>query len=616
LLIHDLYQRNVKLKRELPTLRATVNGQVRPFKIVYAEEKIEADTRSFEKIRGAVSSDESEGLLFKYLGMPKSTSGVVPPLAITGTNEELPYVVLWGAILIDGVRATVTVGDKYTKGNKISSPLATVSLDASGEKERKHCAAQKTIRRRALSGYSVAGMSLEEAYVKSAMFKDDGDFVLPKNRVKEVCDVLFNHMVAKLQNHISESVESGTASRKKRKSQSMLFRVFVLPSKGSIKWDYSVEPSEMFVDVFGAESTEHARDKPTFNCRFLSIDDPSFIMKCRTNWADLYDDLGLSKKSHMQINLHDEDLFKLSGLFWYFGTDIVAKNRKRQRHEDESDEQEIRLSGIKKHGIYAQIRDMAEANWDDHRIMCLSQDKAKVEILFDENCVFSEIRERLVTHRSPRVPPKSLETLILEDRRGRDWGLYMEAVRALLHGRKVARHRILSRLMTIMYKSMREMRGKTSAAKIATSQKGLTNWFERGLYCLEAIADGGGNRFAGLEDDEHFAHCVGQAAMHFASLRSGKSPTKDALLTFPVYDRATLRTVLSKVVSGLALRLDDPKAASTRAKCARAISWVGGHEIPDRGSRTDLSYFFHAGAFSVIGSTSRGKEVEDGAGAG
>lgn len=618
MLIHDLYQRNVRLKRKVPALRATVNGQVRPFKIVYAAEKIEVDARPFEAIRGAVSSEESEGLLFKYLGMPKSTSAAVPPLAITGNNETLPYVVFWGAIQIDGSEATVTVGNNYTVGNKIPSPLATVSFDVTDEKERKHCATQMMIKRKDLLGYSVGDISLEEAYVKSTIFKDGGNFVLSKDRVKEVCYALFDQMVPKLQKHISELNEGNTASKGKRKSQSMLFRVFVLPTKDSIKWDYFIKPIKKFVDVFGTESTERARNKPTFSSKFLSKDYPSFIMKCRTSWTDLYDDLGLSKKSYMQINLHDEDLFKLSGLFWYFGTDIVAKNRKRQYHESEFEEQEVRLSGIKTHGIYTQIRDMAEAEWDDHRIMCLNQDKAKVEILLDENCTFSEIRKRLVMQkRSFQTPPRSLETLILEKRgQGKDWGLYMEAVRALLHGRKVARHRIVSRLTTIMHKNMREMQGKTSAAKIIKSQKELTSWFERGLFCLEAIADGGGNKFAGLEADEHFAHCVGQAAMHFASLRGGKNFTKDALLTRPVYDRATLRIVLSKIVSGLALRLDEPKAADTRVACARAISWTRGHEIPDRGSRANLSYFFHAGAFSVIGDGGRGKGVEDGAGAG
>ena len=603
MLIHDIYRRNTKLGRTLPATSS------RPFKIVYATDKIEADSRPFEAFFGATSSEEAEGALFRYLGMPVSTSSTVPPLAIGGPREGKPYVEFWGIILIDGKEVTVTVGDKLVAG-KISSPCATVSLDAAGEGEREHIPSQKSVQLKALSGYSAGGKSLEDAYMNSAVFESDDGFVLPEKCVKKVCNALFDQMVVKLQKHVFESDEWSTAM-KRTKSQSLPFKVFVLPTKDAIKWDVPESlkrTSSTFIDVFGNSSSELAPSKPTFNSKFLSANNKEFTIKCRTSESSLYDDLNLSKKSYMQINLHEEDLFPLSGLSWYFGTDDDAKNRKRQPREDESGEQVIKLSAIKKHGFYAQIRDMAEVEWDDHRIMCLKRDNNKVEVLLDEHCPFATIRDRLLKDVDGRLRycPMTLETLIVKDKQKIDWSLYMESVRALLHGRRVARHRIVSRLTSIMRK---KMRGKYNA-------KDMAEFFFTSLFCLEAIADGGGGKFAGLEDDEHFAHCVGQAAMHFARLRAGKSPTGDALLTRPVYDRATLRAVLSKVVTGLALRLDDPKAAATRAACARAISYAGGHEISDRGSRANLSYFFHAGAFSVIGGGGKGKGVEEGASAG
>jgi len=598
LLIHDIYQRNVEEGRTLPAKSS------RPFKIVYATDKIEADVRAFEAFPGATASEEAEGALFRYLGMPLSTASTVPPLAIVGANEKRPYVEFWGVILIEGKEVTVTVGDKLAAGNKIPKPLATVSLDAAGETGRKHDVEEKAVQRRVLAGYSVGGKSLESAYDESAVFEDSGDLVMPSERVKDVCDALFDQMVPKLQKHVAEADKEDTGGKRKRKAQSMSFKVFVLPTKGNIEWDIAGRPSDEFVDVFGSSSSERAPNKATFNSKFLSTDDQSFTIKCRENVSDVYDDLNLSKEAYMRINLHNEDLFSLSGLFWYFGTNEETKNRKRQPREDESEEQLVKRSGIKKHGFYAQIRDMAEVEWDDHRIMCIKRDNAKVEILLDEYCPLSAIRKRLLEDGEGRLrySPMALESLILD----KDWSLYMDAIRALIHGRKVARYRIVARLTSIMRK---KMRGDASAKDIARI-------FPPGLFCLEAIADGGGGKFAGLEDDEHFAHCVGQAAMHFARLRAGKNPTGDALLTRPVYDRATLRVVLSKVVTGLALRLDDPKAAATRTACARAIAYSGGHEIPDRGSRANLSYFFHAGAFSVIGGGGKGKGVEDGAGAG
>lgn len=598
MLIHDIYQRNVEEGRILPPKSS------RPFKIVYATGKIEADDRPFEAFFGATASEETEGPLFKYLGMPLSTASTVPPLAIVGANEKRPYVEFWGVILIEEEAVTVTIGDKIAAGNKIPNPLATVSLGATGETDRKHYCEEKTVQRRVLSGYGAGGKSLEDAYDESAMFGGNGDLVLTKGRVKEVCDALFDQMAPKLQKYVFESGEEDTGEKRKRKSQSMSFKVFVLPTRDKIGWDIAGRPSDEFVDVFGNVSTERAPNKATFNSKFLSTDDPSFTVKCRKDISDVYDDLNLSKESYLRINLHNEDLFSLSGLFWYFGTNEDAKNRKRQPREDESEEQPVRRSGIKKHGFYAQIRDMAEAEWGDHRIMCIKRDNAKVEILLDEYCPISAIRKRLLEDGEGRLrySPMALESLILD----KDWSLYMDAVRALIHGRKVARHRIVARLTAIMRK---KMRGSASARDIA----GI---FSPGLFCLEAIARGGDGRLAGLEDDERFAYCVGQAAMRFARLRSGKSPTRDALLKRPAYDRAVLRGVLSKVVSGLALRLDDPKAAATLAGCAHALSQAGGHEIPDRGSRADLSYFFYAGAFSVIGNGGKAKGVEEGAGAG
>jgi len=597
LLIHDIYQRNVEEGRTLPAKSS------RPFKIVYATDKIEADGRSFEAFPGAKTSEEAEGALFKYLGMPLLTAFTSPPLAIVGANEKRPYVEFWGVILIEEEAVTVTIGDRIAPGNKIPRPLATVSLDATGETSRKPDAEEKAVQRRVLSGYSAGGGSLEDAYNESAVFEDSGDLVLAKERVEEVCYALFDQLVPRLQKYVFEAGEEDAGEKRRRKSQSMSFKVFVLPTKDKIGWDIAGRPSGEFVDVFGNVSTERAPNKATFNAKFLSTDDQSFTAKCREDISDVYDDLNLSKESYVRINLHNEDLFSLSGLYWYFGTNEEAKNRKRQPREDESEEQPVRRSGIKKHGFYAQIRDMAEAEWSDHRIMCIKRDNAKVEILLDEYCPLSAIKKRLLEDGEGRLrySPMALESLILD----KDWSLYMDAVRALIHGRKVARHRIVSRLTTVMRK---KMRGNTSAKDIA-------GVFPPGLFCLEAIASGGG-KFAGLEDDERFAYCVGQAAMRFARLRTGKSPTRDALLKRPVYDRATLRVVLSKVVSGLALRLDDPKAAATRAGCAHALSQAVGHEIPDRGSRADLSYFFYAGAFSAIGGDGKGKGVEEGAGAG
>lgn len=598
MLIHDICQRNVEEGRILPPKSS------RPFKIVYATDKIEADDRPFEAFFGATTSEEAEGALFKYLGMPLSTSSTVPPLAIVGANEKRPYVEFWGVILIEEKTVTITIGDKMKAGNNIPSPLATVSLDATGEMNRKCDAKEMTVQRRVLSGYSAGGKSLEDAYNESAAFEGSGDLVLTKGRVEEVCCALFDQMVPKLQRHIADSEEEGVDGRRRRKAQSMSFKVFVLPTKDKIEWDIAGRPSDEFVDVFGNVSSERAPNKATFNSKFLSTDDQSFTIKCREDISDVYDDLNLSKESYLRINLHNEDLFSLSGLYWYFGTNEEAKNRKRQPREDESEEQPVRRSGIKKHGFYAQIRDMAEAEWGDHRIMCIKRDNAKVEILLDEYCPLSAIRERLLKDGEGhlRYSPMALESLILD----RDWSLYMDAVRALIHGRKVARHRIVARLTSTMRK---KMRGKYSA-------RDMTEFFPPGLFCLEAIADGGGGRYAGLEDDEHYAYCVGQATMRFARLRGGKSPARDALLTRPVYDRATLRAVLSKVVSGLGLRLDDPRAAATLAGCAHAISRAGTREIPDRNSRANLSYFFHAGAFSVIGDAGKGKGVEESAGAG
>jgi len=597
LLIHDIYQRNVEEGRILPAKSS------RPFKIVYATDKIEADGRPFEAFPGATTSEEAEGPLFKYLGMPLLTSSTSPPLAIVGANEKRPYVEFWGVILIEEDAVTVTIGDKIAAGNKIPSPLATVSLDATGVTSRDLKAREKTVQRRVLPGYSAGSRSLEDAYNESAVFEDSGDFVLAKERVEGVCDALFDQLAPKLQKYVFEAGEEDAGEKRRRKAQSMSFKVFVLPTKDKIEWDIAGRPSSEFVDVFGNVSSERAPNKATFNSKFLSTDDQSFTNKCREDISDVYDDLNMSKESYLRINLHNEDLFSLSGLFWYFGTNEDAKNRKRQPREDESGEQVVKRSGIKRHGFYAQIRDMAEAEWGDHRIMCIKRDNAKVEILLDEYCPLSAIRERLLKDGEGRLrySPMTLESLILD----KDWSLYMDAVRALIHGRKVARHRIVARLTSIMRK---KMRGDASAKDVA-------RLFSPGLFCLEAIADGGGE-FAGLEDDERFAYCVGQAAMRFARLRTGKNPTKDALLKRPVYDRATLRVVLSKAVSGLALRLDDPRADATLAACAHSLSQAEGHEMPDRSSRADLSYFFHAGAFSVIGDGDKGKGVEDGASSG
>lgn len=612
MLIHDIYHRNAKLGRGLPAVASGRDS--RPFKIVYATNRIEVDARAFDSIAGAVSSEEAEGSLFKYLRMPMSTACVVPPVAIVGSGDKkIPYVNFWGTILINNKGATITIGDQLSNGNKILNPLATVSLNVTGERKRQINSTEKIVQHKALVGYSIKNKSLEDAYMESAVFENRKDFVLSKDRVKEVLDKFFDQIVPMLKNYMSNLSSRGTKDRP-RNLKPMTFKVFVLPTKERIDWNVVERPSDEFIDVFGNRSSVLAPNKPTFNSKFLSTDDKSFTLMCKKNEADMYDGLNLSNESYVLINLHNEDLFKLSGLEWYFGTDEDAKNRRRQLSEDASEEQKVTLSGIKRHGFYTQIRDMAEARWNDYRIMCLNRDKAKVEVLLNEHCPLAAIRDRLSEIKEDRLKdsPMSLESLIVKKKKSRkmDWNLYMESVRALLHGHKIARRRIVARLTYIVNEEMRERKHSNGYTDK------LIKLFPPGLFCLEAIADGGGDKFAGLEDDEHFAYCVGQAAMHFACMRSDKNPTKDALLTRPIYDRATLRSVLSKIVFGLALRLDDPKVTPTRVKCANAISLTKEHDIPDRSARANLSYFFHAGAFSVIGGGGKGKGVEDGAGAG
>jgi len=292
LLIHDIYQRNVELGRGLPP------KSPRPFKIVYATDKIEADNRPFEAFSGATSSEEAEGSLFRYLGMPVSTSSTVPPLAIGGPRESRPYVEFWGVILIDNRGVTVTVGDKLEAG-KIPNPCASVSLDATSVGRREHNPSQKSVQLKALSGYVAGSKSLEDAYKKSTMFEGNSELVLLKSCVKDVCDALFDQMVPKLQKHVAETGSKGTVESKVQKTQSLSFKVFVLPTKDPIKWDVPEpmkRPAGMFVDVFGNKSSELAPNKPTFTSKFLSTNNKEFTMKCRTSESSLYDDLNLSKK--------------------------------------------------------------------------------------------------------------------------------------------------------------------------------------------------------------------------------------------------------------------------------------------------------------------------------
>jgi len=611
LLIHDIYQRNVKLGRGPP---AVASGKSRPFKTIYATDRIEVDTRVFDSIPGAVSSEEADGNLFKRLGMPMSTSCVTPPVVIFGPNDQKkPYVDFWGAIKIVDKKVSITINNRNTSKNKSVGPLATVSFDSMGEREYNINATQEIVQRKALVGYNAGKISLEEAYMKSTVFEDNGDFVLPEVFVNEALDKFFKQIVPMLKKHVFVD-RNDITSGQTYGTKPMAFKVFVLPTKDRVEWDVVKATSDKFIDVFGNRSSVRAPNKPTINSKFLSVDDGSFTLMCKKDASDLYEELNLSKESYVLINLHNEDLFDLSDLEWYFGTDVDAKNRKRQTGESESEEQMITLSKIKKHGFYTQIHDMAMAGCNDHRIMCLNRDQNKVEILLNEHCPLAAIKDRLGEIREERLrdAPLSLESLIVMKKNNRktDWSLYMESVRALLHGRKIARYRIIARLTHIMNEAVREWKkGKISANKLA-------KMFPPGLFCLEAIADGGGSEFARLENDEHFAYCVGQAVMHFALWHADKNLAGNALLTRPVYDRATLRSVLSKMVFRLGLKLDDEKTTNTRMKCAYAISQTGNHDISDRGSRTDLSYFFHAGAFSVIGSTSRGKEVEGGAGAG
>jgi len=584
LLIHEIYHRNVKINRTLPA-RSSM-----PFKIVYATDKIEIDDRTVEEFMEPVFPDGPEGVLCKHLAMPMSTASTAPPLAITGPRTGLPYVMLVGSITCGKNKINVRIEEKAKKPTQ----LASVSSDLAGTADPAPSAKQLKVSLKALSGYRVGTKSLEEVYNQSKVFEVDEMFVLPKHRVEEVCNKLFSHIVPTLKDiKIEQAV-------------SLKFIVYVLPARGIT---YAVEGRKCsaFVDVFGIESTERAPNKPTFSAKFLSSADRSFVIKCHGESTKLYDRLGLSKKAYMHVNLHKEDMFWLSGLWWYFGTDRYPKNRKRRPRESESGEQEVNLSGIKSRGFYDQIRDMAEVGWRDHRILCIRQENNKYEILLDEHCPILTIRERLLKDEEDhlRYCSRTLESLILETGSGMkkklDWGLYIDAVRSLIHGRKITRHRVVSRLSAVMREKMRK--------EDVNSPTELAKFFKRGLFCLEAIAAEGGDRFAGLRDDEHFAYRVGQAAMLFARFRNRKSPIKDALLTRPVYDRATLRVVLSKVVSGIALQLDDTKATTACKTCARAISWTGKYEIPEKGSRTNLSYFFYAGAFSVMDDDGRGNEV-------
>jgi hypothetical protein len=159
------------------------------------------------------------------------------------------------------------------------------------------------------------------------------------------------------------------------KTAKTFFSIFIIPSKDEIKYKDSTETvsQDLFQDSFGEDANQYA-STPTQTAKFLSYDDPAFTINC-TRMENFYHNLGIGNKSISKINMPSKNIFNIGGLSWFFA-DI--KNEK------------VFLET--KQGIYSQLyknyQDLKKDNDKDNsqiKIVCFKKNRAKLEVLFDEN---------------------------------------------------------------------------------------------------------------------------------------------------------------------------------------------------------------------------------------
>lgn len=198
----------------------------------------------------------------------------------------------------------------------------------------------------------------------------------------------------------------------------------------------------MTIDSFGNESSGFPQES-TQTAKFLSFDDPAFSINCKSK-AGFYQNLSIGKNSFKTINIPDDFVITISGLSWIF-TDL--------------DDPAYRFEQTRK-GIFHQLllnyvhfkRRVGDSyqKQSSIKIICFKKNRAKLEVLLDDNLTMQKMRRIFQTFDNfdvfqDDVPTNLLEILIDKNKDGKPlWSLYINAVRSLLHEKKMDRSIVLS----------------------------------------------------------------------------------------------------------------------------------------------------------------------------
>lgn len=364
------------------------------------------------------------------------------------------------------------------------------------------------------------------------------------------------------------------------------FYLYVLPTSKGISKKDTVQKGPAFTDAF-YNAAKLFSTNSTQTAKFLSSDDKAFTINC-TSRDKLYENLGIGDTSLTKVELPIDKIMWISGFEWLF---IYLDNLTIQF------EQTKRGLLDQLHKNYTTLdQNAAISELSNMKIMCLERNQNKIEILLDEN--FTMLRqEHLFSKLKQDIPFNALEVMIpkTHGKGKKDWSYYMHVLQSFITGLPIQRQYFVDYFTRQAKAQLSEMLEKKSVA---------SSFFERSHFMITYLSHNTSDLDHDMENDEDYAFRIGCMARKYIQFKRQHDDQNNSLLgilQYSKYDQSTLRNVLSKIGSGIALSKsnvpDDKKLNDNLTSIEQQMqNLIPQNEIASTG--TDYSYFFYKGYFT------------------
>lgn len=497
------------------------------------------------------------------LQMPLNTINAADlnlPTHQTGSNSAKPYIMVYGTFKTN--QKLVTRLEIEISG--MSKTSISYKFDLSDQEMEKEFKGQVKLNLDR-KNYFTGSKTLFSEYVKSRIIDEEG--ILNS----EVYESIIKSFLIFVKKQKPEFVTRNITT----------FRLYILPNDSTITYQQSEKKSNLaFTDYFGNDATEFPSE-PTLYAKFLTSDDPAFVINCSKNKKEFYKNLGIGDKSFEKIYVDQAKTFTIARLKWtFFDQDNI--------HHTFTETKKGILSQIYEN-YNSLLNGKGTSEKTRLKVICIKKDNAKQEILIDENLTMGRMEKLCAGIKDS--PPLCLEIFIEKYGQSTMWDTYVHIVKNVLAGRPISRRYMLSYFERTLKRNQFEW-------KKSKYDKDARDFFSKSVFCLTTLLNADETTTAMRQESETFAESIGRISRAFIDFKKEHGERDNSfedILTYSKYDREKLRFILARIGRGVAL---SKTALEKKDKLNDKIATLrSSKEISDDLAMIDLSYFFFKGYY-------------------